>query len=109
MFKTFWLIVGIVFNPEVGKDGESSLSLPPLPTEKPLQNATGMLRSYDECKTYLYKMMEEGGEGWSISKTNFEYGSGLVLKVRNPPNILLQYTCQKFYIDMKILETIEPE
>jgi hypothetical protein len=103
MIKTVWFIVALVSNPIVGDDGEAFISqqmLHPHPTDT--------LRSYDECKTHLYKVMEEGGEGWRISTSKFRDASHLVLRDTNtPPEVIKQYTCVPFKVDMEALKTIK--
>ena len=104
MVKTVWFVVMTMFNPNVGDGGETMVQQQMLTPHR-----TDTLRSYDECKSQLYKLMERSPSlEWKMRTSYYKDSEQLIL-VNNstPPNVNLQYTCEPFKIDMKVSEGIK--
>ena len=104
MMKTVYFIILTIFNPNVGEFGEASISQY-YHTEigkKGLPIFYKHYKSYDECKSKLYKIMEQKSDyDWKMRKSGFEKESIVLQRMSGNPSkrSLKYYTCEQFRVD----------
>jgi hypothetical protein len=111
MMVSVWFIVLTIFNPNVGEFGEAFIQQHyieeiPKTAKPPIYHK--QYKSYDECKSKLYKIIENDKYGfkWTIRKSEFKSVNSLVLQRMSgqPSKRHLQYyTCNEFKVDKEKL------